>query len=235
MKFLQTKPAIRLLIFDLDGTLIDSKADLANSVNATLHYLGRKPLKDETIFSYVGQGAPALIRRTLGEGVRTSEVARGLEFFLDYYSQHKLDNTFLYPGVREDLPKLAAGRGSSARVLAVLSNKPVYPSRQIVQGLGLASLFRFIYGGNSFDSKKPDPAGLNSILDDTSIPPSATMMIGDSDVDIQTGVNAGVWTCGVTYGFGTLNIETNPPDIVVDNFSQLTEILEEVDSTAPQK
>ena len=223
--FVDAKPSIRLLIFDLDGTLIDSKADLANSVNATLRYLGREPLEDETIFSYVGQGAPALIRRAVGEDYRASEVAQGLEFFLNYYNHHNLDHTRLYPGVREFLPRIAAGADRAGRVMAVLTNKPVYPSRLIIQGLGLSSLFRFVYGGNSFDTKKPDPAGLNSILDDTGIPPSAAMMVGDSDVDIQTGLNAGVWTCGVTYGFGTINRETNPPDAVVDNFSQLADLL----------
>src|ERR1039458_3788287 len=118
MKFLKTRPPIRLLIFDLDGTLIDSKADLANSVNATLRYLGRRPLEDETIYSYVGQGAPALISKALGEGIPASEVARGLEFFLDYYNQHKLDNTRPYPGAAEAIRKFANGASQPERVLA---------------------------------------------------------------------------------------------------------------------
>ncbi len=216
---------VRALIFDLDGTLIDSKTDLAISVNATLGYLGRRPLQDETIYSYVGQGAPALIRRALGEGIPAPEVARGLEFFLDFYNRHKLDNTRLYPGIREALRKLADGTTPPERVLAVLTNKPVRPSRQILEGLGLLPHFRFVYGGNSFENKKPDPVGVYSILEDTRIPPSAAMMVGDSDVDIQTGLNAGVWTCGVTYGFGTLNLETNPPDLLIDSLPQLAEVL----------
>ena len=232
MKFLQARRAIRLLIMDLDGTLIDSKADLANSVNAALRYLGRKPLEDETIWSYVGQGAPALIQRALGEEFSTSEVARGLDYFLDYYNKHKLDNTRPYPGIPEALRQLANGAASPKRVLAVLTNKPVRPSRQILEGLGLLPYFRFVYGGNSFENKKPDPAGVYSILEDTRIPPSAAMMVGDSDVDVQTGLNAGIWTCGVTYGFGTLNLETNPPDLLIENFPQLAEVLGADSSTS---
>ena len=227
MKFLQERPAIRLLIMDLDGTLIDSKSDLSNSVNATLRYLGRKPLEDEKIYSYVGQGAPALIRRALGDGFSTAEVARGLEFFLDYYNKHKLDHTRPYPGIPEALRKLANGAVCPERVLAVLTNKPVRPSRQILEGLGLLTYFRFVYGGNSFENKKPDPVGVYRILEDTAIPPSAAMMVGDSDVDIQTGMNAGIWTCGVTYGFGNLNLETNPPDLLIEKFAQLADVLGE--------
>jgi len=225
MKFLKTKPPIRLLIFDLDGTLIDSKLDLAISVNATLKYLGRPPLDEQTIYSYVGRGAPALISQALGEGIPTLEVARGLEYFLDYYNQHKLDNTKLYPGTREVLSKLTEGTAPSERVLAVLTNKPVRTSRAILEGLGLTVFFRFIYGGNSFENKKPDPVGVNSILEDTGIPRPETMMVGDSDVDIQTGLNAGVWTCGVTYGFGTLSPKINPPDLLVDSLTELAEQL----------
>ena len=225
MRFLKDRPCIRLLIFDLDGTLIDSKTDLANSVNATLRYLGRPPLEDETIYSYVGQGAPALISKALGSGIPESEVARGLEFFLSYYRQHKLDNTTLYPGAKETLEKLTNGAASPDRILGVLTNKPVNPSRDILRGLGLLPLFRFVYGGNSFETKKPDPAGLYSILEDTGIPCTAAMMVGDSDVDIQTGLNAGVWTCAVTYGFGTLNPAINPPDLLVDSLSELADVL----------
>src|SRR3989338_6862840 len=101
MNSLQANPCIRLLIFDLDGTLIDSKTDLALSVNATLRHLGRRPLDDETIYSYVGQGAEALIARAIGDGVTLEEASRGLYFFLDYYRRHKLDTPTLSPVVRE--------------------------------------------------------------------------------------------------------------------------------------
>jgi len=225
MKFLKHNTPIRLLIFDLDGTLVDSKADLINSVNATLGYLGREELEDGAICSYVGRGAPALIAQALGSGIPESEVARGLEFFLSYYRKHELDNTTLYPGAREALEKLANGAGSRQRILGVLTNKPLNPCRDILRALGVLPFFRFVYGGNSFETKKPDPAGLCRILEDTGIAPSDAMMVGDSDVDILTGVNAGVRTCAVTYGFGTLNLEDNPPDLLVDSLTQLAELL----------
>ncbi|MBI1955627.1 MAG: HAD hydrolase-like protein [Acidobacteria bacterium] len=230
-KFSRARPAIRLLTFDLDGTLIDSKADLVMSVNAALCYLGRESLDETTVSSYVGQGSQVLIQRSLGEGVSPQEVARGLEYFLNYYRAHKLDHTTLYPGVRETLERLANGSHSGERLLAVLTNKPVRISREILGELGLISLFRCVYGGNSFETKKPDPAGLCAILQETGVAASVAMIVGDSDVDIQTGAAAGIWTCGVTYGFGKLEMESNPPDLLVHSLAELADLLE---GLAPQ-
>lgn len=227
MNFSKAKPFLQLLIFDLDGTLIDSKVDLARSVNATLRYLGRKPLDDETIFSYVGQGAPALIHRVVGGKASPQEIESGLGFFLRYYWEHKLDHTQLYPGVRETLERLANGRGPNQRLLTVLTNKPQNVSRDILVGLNLDHLFEYVYGGNSFETKKPDPAGVQHLLQKTRVSPSAAMIIGDSDVDILTGANAGIWTCGVTYGFGTLQLDTNPPDLLIHSLPELAGALEE--------
>ena len=226
MKFVAAKPQIQLLIFDLDGTLIDSKFDLALSVNATLRHLGRAALDDETIYSYVGQGAPTLIRKVVGEQAAAEEIAQGLEFFLAYYREHKLDHTGLYPGVRETLQRLASEENGARRTLAVLTNKPERVSREILAGLGVGEMFRFIYGGNTFETKKPDPLGLRRLLENTGAASRAAMIVGDSDVDIQTGVNAGVWTCGVTYGFGTLEVESNPPDLVIDSLPELAAALD---------
>lgn len=228
MDFAEAKPSIQLLIFDLDGTLIDSKMDLAMSVNATLRYLGRRPLDDETIFSYVGQGAPALIQRVVGGKASLAEMASGLEFFLEYYREHKLDHTHLYPGVRETLERLADGRGGRPRILTVFTNKPERVSREILEGLELLHLFRFVYGGNSFETKKPDPLGIHQILQQTGVEARAAMIVGDSDVDILTGSNAGIWTCGVTYGFGTLQLETNPPHLLIHSLPELAAALETV-------
>ena len=226
MEFLQTQPRIRLVIFDLDGTLIDSKTDLARSVNATLRHLGRPPLDAQTIYSYVGQGAEALIARAVGDGITRAEVSRGLHFFIHYYRQHKLDHTTLYPGVRETLVRLAKHDGAERRVLAVLTNKPEFVSREIIEELELGRLFRFVYGGNSFENKKPDPVGVHALLHDTGVSPRQTMIVGDSDVDIVTGARAGVWTCGVTYGFGALELGSNPPDLLVDSLPELAEALD---------
>src|ERR1700722_13801059 len=136
---------VRVLIFDLDGTLIDSKLDLAHSVNAMLEHLGREPLAHETVYSYVGNGAPMLVRRALGEGASEAECEKGLSHFLAYYREHMLDNTVTYPGVREALEHL------KEKEMAVLTNKPVRFSEEIIKGLGLSHYFRFIYGGNSFE------------------------------------------------------------------------------------
>ncbi len=206
---------VRALIFDLDGTLIDSKLDLALSVNATLAELGREPLSHELIFSYVGQGAPMLIARALGDSCSEDECKQGLEFFIRYYSAHKVDNTMLYPGVREALNAL------TGFPMAVLTNKPVRVSRGILQELGISGHFRFVYGGNSFERKKPDPMGVESILNEFGVAPEEGMIVGDSEVDVQTARNAGTWVCGVTYGFGSNRLSEYPPDLLIDSLIEL--------------
>jgi phosphoglycolate phosphatase len=215
---------VRALIFDLDGTLIDSKLDLALSVNATLAELGRAPLQHEQIFSYVGRGAPALIAQALGPGASEQDCMLGLEYFIKYYSAHKLDNTLLYPGVQEALDAL------KGMPMAVYTNKPVRVSRSIIQGLNLNGHFRYVYGGNSFERKKPDPMGVQSILREFGASPQQVMFVGDSEVDVQTARNAGTWICGVTYGFGSHRFTEYPPDLVVDNLTELVPHL----STAPE-
>jgi phosphoglycolate phosphatase len=206
---------VRALIFDLDGTLIDSKVDLALSVNATLEGLGRAPLEPEKIYGYVGQGAPTLVRRALGFGVSDAEAQQGLAYFLSYYRDHMLDNTVTYPGVREGLELL------KEYPLAVLTNKPVRFSQGILNGLGIAHYFRYVYGGNSFATKKPDPEGMNVLLRDFGASPREAMFVGDSEVDVRTARNAGTWSCGVTYGLGVDGLRLNPPDLMLDSLAEL--------------
>jgi len=215
---------IRLLIFDLDGTLIDSRLDLIHSVNAMLKHLGRPELPGDVIASYVGDGAPMLVRRALGDPRDEALVKNGLEHFLAYYRVHKLDHTHLYDGIRE---MLAAVHNSNPtpRKMAVLSNKPVNPSRAIVEAFGLADFFLHIYGGNSFSTKKPDPHGAQTILRETKTRPDETLMIGDSSVDVITGRNAGLWTCGVTYGFAPHTLCEAPPDVTVNTPQELADLL----------
>lgn len=218
--------SIKLLIFDLDGTLIDSRLDLVHSVNATLRYMGRPELPEDLIASYVGDGAPMLIRRTLGaEADNEALVRQGLEHFLAYYKEHKLDHTRVYDGIREALVAIRNSGNGALRKMAVLSNKPVNPSRAIVQALGLAEFFVSVYGGNSFATKKPDPEGAQTILQETETRAEEALIVGDSAVDVATGRNAGVWTCGVTYGFAPHTLEANPPDVQVDTPSELVEVL----------
>ena len=211
---------VRGLVFDLDGTLIDSKLDLALSVNAALAELRRKPLPHEQIYGYVGQGALRLVEQALGEGADPKEVEHGHAFFLTHYRAHMLDHTVAYPGVREGLAAL------EGRPLAVLTNKPTRFSQEILEGLGLAKYFRVIHGGNSFEKKKPDPMGMLAILSEFGICPEQAMLVGDSDIDVQTARNAGSWVCGVTYGFGSAGLVKFPPDLLLDSLIELPAYLE---------
>jgi phosphoglycolate phosphatase len=220
---------IKLAIFDLDGTLIDSRVDLVHSVNAALRHIARPELPDEVIASYVGDGAPILIQRALGgEVIDEALVRKGLEFFLAYYREHKLDHTIVYAGVEDALAAIQhssnGGSQAVARKMAVLSNKPVIPSRAIVEALGLGPFFTHIYGGNSFATKKPDPEGARKLLEETGVPPEQAAIIGDSHVDIRTGRNAGLWTVGVTYGFAPHTLGECPPDVLVDSPQELAEV-----------
>jgi len=226
---------LKLLVFDLDGTLIDSAQDLCNSVNEALVHVGLKRLRNPVIASYVGNGAPLLMRRSLAasrnipvEQVNEDEQTTAYSFFLDYYREHKLDFTYAYAGVVEALKalhELHDSAGGMARVMAVLTNKPVRPARGICAGLGMASYFLHIYGGDSFPRKKPDPLGLVSLMEETGARPEETVMIGDSKVDVETARNAGVWSIGCVFGFGPQNLMETPPDVVVDTAAEWTQAL----------
>jgi phosphoglycolate phosphatase len=221
---LNGKP-LKLLIFDLDGTLIDSRVDLVNSVNAMLRHFQRPELPPEIIAFFVGDGAPMLIRRALGDPTDERFLAEALEYFLAYYRVHKLDHTHVYPGVPEMLTTLRRGHNGTRRGMAVLSNKPVNPSRQIVEALGLKPFFDQVYGGNSFSTKKPDPEGARKLMEEAGTRPEETIIIGDSSIDVLTGQNAGAWTCGVTYGFAPQTLQELPPDLLVDSPRELAEAL----------
>jgi phosphoglycolate phosphatase len=207
-----------LLIFDLDGTLVDSQRDLADSVNATRTWMGLEPLPLATVNSYVGDGAPTLIRRVL-PGAGEEDLARALRYFLEYYREHMLDSTALYPGVREGLDRLH----EAGVPLAVLTNKPVRFSVQLVEGLGLEMHFFRIYGGNSFEEKKPHPRGIDALVAESGAARGRTVMVGDSATDIRTARNAQVQACGVTWGFQPETFVDAPPDFTIDHMSALVE------------
>jgi phosphoglycolate phosphatase len=213
--------SVRALIFDLDGTLIDSKQDLIHSVNAMLRELGRKELAEETISGYIGHGAPKLVTRALGEACTEEERQRALQFFLSYYELHKMDTTCTYPGVAETLEKL------SSMPMAVLTNKPVRISVRILDAMGLSKYFRAIYGGNSFETKKPDPLGARTILSELGVEPQETLLVGDSEVDVQTARNAGTVAAAVNYGFGVHDRGAYPADIYLERFSDLATLLDD--------
>ncbi len=209
--------SLRLLVFDLDGTLVDSGDDLCASVNAMLRRFGRPELSQEVIASHIGDGVARLVGRSLGEPDDPAFLEAAVTYFLDYYREHKLDHTYVYPGVFAALDSLRLEPGGSARAMAVLTNKPIAPSEAICQALGLSPYFFQIYGGNSFLTKKPDPEGLITLMREAGVSPHETLMIGDSDVDIRTARNAGAWSLGCSYGLSPHTLEALPPDCLVDS------------------
>jgi len=219
---------VDLLIFDLDGTLIDSRLDLAQAVNATRMQMGMPPLDNDLVVSYVGNGAPVLIRRALGEDASAAEIQQALGFFMESYSAHALDHTAPYPGVREGLDLL---HGAGKR-LAVLTNKPTDISRAILEGLGVGERFFRVYGGDTFEFKKPNPIGVEALMNDAHVDRERTLMVGDSSVDIQTARNAGVRSCGVTWGLKPESLADPAPDRLVGRMADLTRwVLEQGDKT----
>ena len=222
---------LKLFVFDLDGTLIDSAQDLCNSVNAMLAHFGLKHLEDAEIAGFIGDGALMLVRRALakehGSAVSEEFLQTAYAYFLDYYRAHKLDFTYAYDGVLEALQALKDLRhlDNQQRTMAVLTNKPVRPARDICAALGLAPYFLHIYGGNSFPTKKPDPEGLRSLMAEAGATPEQTVLIGDSMVDVKTARNAGVWAVGCTFGLAPETLEANQPDVLVDTPKEWTAAL----------
>ena len=228
----------RLLVFDLDGTLIDSQIDLANSINAMLVHLGKPELPHAVLLGYIGDGATMLVRRALGDpegDVHDEEyVNEALEFFLATYRVHKLDFTYVYDGVAEALASIREAWPGIA--MAVLTNKPVNPSREICAHFGLDRYFFQIYGGNSFHTKKPDPAGLLTLMAEASalggaeeaITAAATVMIGDSEVDILTARNCGARSIGCSYGLSPQSLAAVVPDAIVDSASEWLAALQQL-------
>lgn len=210
---------IQFLIFDLDGTLVDSETDLTLSVNAVRLQMGLEALPRSTISSFVGRGVVTLIERALGPSASPDDVQKAVGLFLAYYRLHMLDHTVPYTGVRETLDGLKGWK------MAVLTNKPVRFSRDMIAGLGLAGHFSFIYGGDSFERKKPDPMGVAKLIEDMDVSAAQTMLVGDSDTDVLTARNAGVLACGVTYGIGSHTLEAARPDFTVGDLRDLLPLL----------
>jgi len=213
---------IKLLLWDLDGTLVDSELDLAHAINAMLRHLERPELPIEVVASYIGDGAPMLVRRALGDPQDDNFVRTALEYFMLYYREHKLDNTYVYPGV---LDTLKAIREHGKMEMAVLTNKPIGPSRGICDGLNLSAFMSQIYGGNSFSTKKPDPHGAKVLLEEHGAEPTQAIMIGDSQNDVLTANNAGMYSIGVTYGLSPESLKIHPPDVLIDHPNELLEVL----------
>jgi phosphoglycolate phosphatase len=215
-----------LLVFDLDGTLIDSQQDLANTVNATLAFLTRPQLSSGQIATFVGDGAATLMQRSLEATAQPGEaleplMAAAMPFFLEYYREHKLDFTYVYPGVLSELRKLR--EVAPHMLMAVLTNKPFRPARLICDALGLSPYFFQNYGGDSFPQKKPHPMGMTSLMDEAAslsshtILPDRVVLVGDSHVDVETARAAHVRCLGCTYGLSTERLLAAGPDALVDS------------------
>jgi phosphoglycolate phosphatase len=216
---------IKLVIFDLDGTLVDSRLDLANSINAMLKQYGKAELPCDVISGYIGDGAPMLVRRALGDPDDEKFVEEALTYFLGWYREHKLDNTYVYDGVKEALAAIAKSANGQPRKMAVLTNKPVRPSQMIVDALGLAGFFQQVYGGNSFHTKKPDPEGARALLAENGVSPEDTVMVGDSEIDVLTARNTGMYSVGLSYGFAPHTLAHVPPDVLVDSPQEMAQVL----------
>lgn len=211
----------RLVVFDLDGTLVDSARDLATAVNEMLARVspGTPPLPETEVRGFIGEGARLLVCRSLTRAGLPHPPDEALSVFMDCYRGRMLDTTRLYPGVAEVLDALAG------HALAVLTNKPGDLSRAILGGLGLGGRFARTYGGDELP-RKPDPAGLVRIMAETGHHPASTVIVGDSAIDVQTGRAAGVLTVGVRYGFAPDSFRAHPPDILLDDVRGLPAVVE---------
>ncbi len=189
------KKHIELIIFDLDGTLIDSKDDIANSVNFTLRELNLKKMPYELIYTYVGNGVEPLIRRALETAGGNGSIKKALDIFRAYYWEHLLDNTVLYPNVADTIKRLSEIKKS------VVSNKSERFVKKILSGLDIEKYFEIALGGDSLKNKKPHPDMVNFVTERLGISNNRTLIVGDGAVDMECGKRAGAYTCGVSYGY----------------------------------
>ena len=211
----------RLVVFDLDGTLIDSSRDLAAAVNRALRRAapGAPALPEDVVRTFIGSGARVLITRSVAEAGLAQSVDEVLALFLEEYRRGLLDATRLYPGTEDALSRLRDRR------LAVLTNKPGDMSRVILEGLGVKGRFFRIYGAGDVEARKPDPAGLRRIAEEAGVDVEEAVMVGDSGIDVRTGRAAGALTAGVTYGFDADSFRDDPPDILVRSLTELADRL----------
>ena len=214
------KLELALIIFDFDGVVIDSGADIAKAVNYTLKHFKRNQLPEEEIISYVGHGAERLIRSSFKE-VTDELVAEAMSLYLEYYLAHCLEETKLYNHFKETLEFF------KDKKKAIVTNKPESLTVKILQELSILDYFDLIVGPESVTALKPNPEGLLKVLTVLGIGPEAAMMIGDSYTDIEVGKIAGMHTCGVTYGLGDKNkLILSSPDILIDDINKLKDFIE---------
>ena len=207
---------IELFIFDLDGTLIDSKVDIANSVNHTLTSLSLPTLDHSLIYTYVGNGVVVLLEKVLASSNRSNVSKKALEMFLKHYEEHLLDKTGLYPNVLEILEYFSDVK------MGLVSNKPERFVNKILKGLRVDRFFPEVIGGDTLKTKKPEPEGVNKVISAFNADPDKTVIIGDGGVDVQTGKRVGIHTCGVSYGLrDRKELVEAEADIIIDDILEL--------------
>lgn len=207
------------VVFDLDGTLVDSAADLTAAVNEVRRSFGLAVLPGATVTGYIGEGVRRLVERALpADEARLDEALRR---FMTYYGAHLLDATRPYPGIAEMLTALV-GRGV---ILSVLTNKPTALSRAILDGLGLLPHFVAVIGGDALDTRKPDPAGLVSLRGFTNTPSARMLVVGDSAIDLQTARAAGFDFCGVAWGFRPADLRAAGAQRIVATPAELLDVV----------
>ncbi len=210
---------IELLIFDLDGTLVDSRMDLTNAVNHVRQNYRLQALEVDTVTTFIGNGQRKLLQRSLPKKLWI-KIEEASQLFQEYYNEHMLDNTSLYPGVKETLHYFRN------KNMAVVSNKPEEFSRSILKGLRVDTYFTLILGGDTIKIKKPHPEPILEVIRRLKIETELTVLIGDSPIDIEAGRQAGVLTCAVTYGFRSRGLLLkSKPDIIIDDIRELKKIL----------
>jgi phosphoglycolate phosphatase len=210
------------LVFDLDGTLVDTRDDLAEAVNVSLRALGLPPEDPRTLWGYVGHGARVLLERALGPE-RAELLEPGVAIFMPWYRAHLLDHSAIYPGLTAVIETLAA----EDVVFSVLTNKPEDMSRTIIDGLGLGAYVPRLVGGDTLTVRKPDPTGLLRLIDEAGVPAARTLMIGDSAIDVATGRSAGIATCGVLWGFSGPSVSESGADVLVASPGELLRVCRE--------